>query len=234
MNLIKIIYLSSFVFLLILCSYLFLDERAAIAINRLWMSHRRFSILSTEIPDLLFLFVCLITGGAWVTYFSLVRRGVNNIHVWFMHHVAVIVPVSFIVKSVLKFMVGRIETRFWLRHPYLEEFHWFHGEKHYSGFPSGHMTVFMVLFIALWKYYPRYRLAYVGFLSTLALALTVTAYHFISDSIAGAYVGFIVYYITDRALASHEKQGQESWGPVSADQSDKIARGAWKADCSLL
>ena len=204
MNWIKLLFLSSFVFLLVLCSYFFLDERAAIAINRLWMS-RRFSILSSEIPDLLFLFVCLITGGAWVAYFSLVRRGIRNIHVWFFQHVATMVPISFIVKSVLKFMVGRIETRFWLQYPYLEKFHWFHGDGPYSGFPSGHMTVFMVLFIALWKYYPRYRLAYFGLLSTLALALTVTAYHFISDIIAGAYVGFLVYYVADRALASYEK-----------------------------
>jgi len=108
MNWIKIILLSSFVFLLVLCSYLFLDERTAMAINRLWMSDRRFSILSSDIPDLLFLFVCLVTGGAWVAYFSLVRRGTNSIHVWFFQLAATSLPISFIVKSVLKFIVGRI------------------------------------------------------------------------------------------------------------------------------
>jgi membrane-associated phospholipid phosphatase len=204
MNWIKIIFLSLFVFLLILCSYLFLDERVAIAINRLWMSHPGFFILSSEIPDLLFLFVCLITGGAWVAYFSLVRRGIHNDHVWFFHHVATMVPISFFVKSALKFMVGRIETRFWLQYPYLEKFHWFHGGMYYTGFPSGHMTVFMVLVMASWKYYPRYRRAYIVLLSTLALALTITAYHFISDIIAGAYVGFLVYYFADPALVHYE------------------------------
>ena len=208
MNWTKIIFLSLLVFLLVVCSYFFLDERVAIAINRLWMSHRIFTILSSEIPDLLFLFACLITGVSWVAYISLVRRGIHNSHVWFFHHVATMVPISFIVKSVLQFMVGRIETRYWLRHQHLEDFHWFHGGRHYSGFPSGHMTVFMVLFIALWNYYPRYRLAYFGLLSTLALSLTVTGYHFISDIIAGAYAGFLVYYFTDRALVSYEKRGQ--------------------------
>jgi membrane-associated phospholipid phosphatase len=225
MNWIKIIFLSSFVFLLVLCSYVFLDERAALAINRLWMSHPGLSILSSEIPDLLLFFVCLITGGAWAAYYSLVRRGIHNIHVWFFHHVATIVPISFLVKSVLKFMVGRIETRFWLQYPYHERFHWFHGGRHYSGFPSGHMTVFVVLVIALWKYYPRYRLTYIGLVSTLALALTVTAYHFISDIIAGAYVGFLVYYFTDRALVPYEKRGQGSGGQDSAEQPDRIVRG---------
>jgi membrane-associated phospholipid phosphatase len=225
MNGIKIILLSLFVLLLVLCSYLFLDERVAIAINRLWMSHPGFSILSSEIPDLLFLFVCLITGAAWVAYFSLVRRGIHNVHVWFFHHIAAIVPISFIVKSVLKFMVGRIETRFWLQYPYREKFHWFHGGIAYSGFPSGHMTVFMVLVIALWKYYPRYRRAYIGLLSGLALALILTAYHFISDIIAGAYVGFLAYYFTDRALVSYEKGEQGSGGQDSPERSDRIVRG---------
>lgn len=225
MNWIKIIFLSSFVFFLVLCSYLFLDERAAIAINRLWMSHPRFSILSSEIPDLLFLFVCLITGGAWVAYFSLVRRGIRSVHVWFFHHVATIVPISFIVKSALKFVVGRIETRFWLQHPYLEKFHWFHGGMYYTGFPSGHMTVFMALVIALWKYYPRYRSAYIGLLSVLAIALTVTAYHFISDIIAGAYLGFLVYYFSDRALAPFEKRRQECGGPDIPERSDRTLSG---------
>jgi|SRR5208337_295 len=230
MNWIKLILLSTFVFLLVLCSYLFLDERTAIAINHLWMADHRFSIVSSDIPDFLFPFVCLITGGAWVAYFSLVIRGINNIHVWFFQLAATSLPISFIVKSILKFTVGGIETRFWLRHPHLDQFHRFPAVGHYAGFPSGHMAVVTVLVLALWKYYPRYRPLYLSLLTALALALTATAYHFISDIIAGLYVGFLVYCFTDRVLTSFEKRGQGLGGRPVLISTDSIVIGALNSD----
>ena len=71
------------------------------------------------------------------------------------------------------------------------------------------MAVFTALIIALWRFYPRYRPAYAGFLSVLALALIVTDYHFLSDVIAGAYLGLIVHFCTLRGLSlmQNPKQG---------------------------
>ena len=114
MDWIKLLLLSPLFFLLILAIYYFLDERTAIAINNLWKSDRIFSLLSSNMPDLLFLFVCLITCSAWLAYFFLARRGVRNIHIQFYQLIAITVPISFMAKSLLKIMVGRIETRYWL------------------------------------------------------------------------------------------------------------------------
>jgi len=187
--------------LLVLCSYYYLDTRTALFVNRLWMSHARLAIFSANIPDFLFSIVCLITVIAWTAYYYLTHKGIYDTHTRFFQLIAITIPLTFLLKSSLKHVVGRIDTRFWLLHPGFKEFHWFHGGGYYTSFPSGHMAVFMALVIALWMFYPRYQSAYIGFLSVLALALIITNYHFISDVIAGAYLGFLVNYFTNLGLS---------------------------------
>src|SRR5208283_1635710 len=114
-------------------------------------------------------------------------------HTRFVLLVANSVPLTFILELIVKHVVGRINTRYWLLHPTAREFHWLQGSGNYAGFPSGHMAVFTALVIALWTYYPRYRFAYFIFLSVLALALLATNYHFLSDIIAGAYLGVVIH-----------------------------------------
>lgn len=200
MNMKKISISFLLVVLLVLCSYFYLDARTALFVNRAWMSHARLAVFSSNIPDFLFPIVCLITGIAWTAYFYLTHKGIYDTHTRFFQLVAITIPLTFFLKSTLKHAVGRINTRFWLRHPGFKEFHWFHGGGNYTSFPSGHMAVFMALVIALWRFYPRYHSAYFGFLSALALALIMTDYHFISDVIAGAYLGFLVNYFTHLGL----------------------------------
>ncbi len=186
--------------LLVFCSYFFLDRKLALFVAKIWTSSARLSIFSANIPDVLFPLVCLVTAFAWTAYFYLARKGVHNRHTRFFLLVANTIPLAFFLKSVLKYLFGRINTRFWLRHMNFTEFHWFHGVGHYTGFPSGHMAVFTTLALALWKFYPAHRSVYLGFLGALALALIVTNYHFISDIIAGVYLGFIIHLLIDYAL----------------------------------
>lgn len=200
MNMKKVSVSFLLVVLLVLCSYFYLDVRTALFVNRAWMSHARLAVFSSNIPDFLFPIVCLITGIAWTAYFYLTHKGIYDTHTRFFQLVAITIPLTFFLKSTLKHAVGRINTRFWLRHPGFKEFHWFHGGGNYTSFPSGHMAVFMALVIALWRFYPRYHSVYFGFLSALAMALIMTDYHFISDVIAGAYLGFLVNYFTHLGL----------------------------------
>ncbi len=193
--------------LLLFFSYYFLDARIARFIAKIWTFNSRLSIFSTNIPDFLFPLVCLITAVAWTAYFNLARKGIQNKHTQFFLLVANTIPLTFFLKSALKYLFGRITTRFWLRHPQWTEFHWFHGVGNYTGFPSGHMAVFTALVLALWKFYPAHRSLYLGFLGALALALIVTNYHFISDIIAGAYLGFMIHLLLDYGLAHFVKTG---------------------------
>jgi membrane-associated phospholipid phosphatase len=124
---------------------------------------------------------------------------------------------TFVSAGLLHCRIGRITTRFWLHHPDYRQFHWFNGGSHYDGFPSGHMPVFVALGIAMWKEYPRYRTLSAAILSVLALALILTDYHFVSDVVAGAYLGVLVHGgISDRLLpfpnSRDEKRGMPSTG----------------------
>jgi len=182
--------------LLVICGYYYVDARIALFVNRLWISDARLAVFSANIPDFLLPLVCVITGFAWTAYFHLVRKGVFNTQTRFFQLVAITIPLTFSLKSMLKLLVGRINTRFWLRHPTYSEFHWFHGIGNYTSFPSGHMAVFTTFMVALWKFYPRHRTKYVLINSAVALALVLTNYHFVSDIVAGVYVGFIVHTVT--------------------------------------
>ncbi|HUL00025.1 MAG TPA: phosphatase PAP2 family protein [Nitrospirota bacterium] len=199
---------------LITVSYVYLDKGVALAIKKLWLFNTRLSFFSTDIPDFLPLLVSLITGTAWFVFFYLARKNIYNSHTRFFQLIAITVPLTNVVKTMLKFVFGRINTRFWLQHPGANEFHWLHGSANFSGFPSGHMAVFTVLIIALSIFYPRYQTFYIACLTLLALALIVTNYHFLSDIIAGAYVGLIVHAVTQYFLTF--QRGPKNEGMVKA------------------
>jgi membrane-associated phospholipid phosphatase len=211
----KVIISFPLVVLCIVLSISLLDKNTALLVKKMLMSSNRFSFFSMDIPDFLFVLVCLITVTAWVAFFYFTRKGIYNVHTRFFQLVAITVPVTNLVKATLKYAFGRINTRFWLQHPGAREFHWFHGSAAYSGFPSGHMAVFTVLVIALSIFYPRYKTLYGLFLALLAFALIATNYHFISDIIAGAYVGVIVHSFTQYWLTIRRRSNDDSNGAKS-------------------
>ncbi len=198
MNVKKIISNFLLAVMLVSCSYYFLDKRIALFVQKVLMSN--LNVFSSNIPDLLFFIVCAITGLAWTVYFSLAHKGIFNTQTRFSHLVAVTVPLTFVLKAALKLAVGRLDTRYWVRYPGSKAFHWFHGVGNYASFPSGHMAVFTVFFVAAAQFYPRYRYACYSLLAALALALIATNYHFLSDVIAGAYLGYLVDYVARHGL----------------------------------
>lgn len=174
-----------------LCIWLY-DRLLAIYISKLLFTNSTFSKYASDIPDALLLMVCGITAFACVIYRIRIKKKLFNKHTGFFHLIMYAVPASYVVKSVLKFIFGRINTREWLLHPEMYGFHWFQGGGLNAGFPSGHMAVFTALAASLWRFYPRYRIAYSIYLLTLAIALVATNYHFLSDVVAGTYLGVVV------------------------------------------
>ena len=106
-----------------------------------------------------------------------------------------------IIKSILKFIFGRTWPETWvgnnpsfIRHD-VYGFHFMHGGGAYQSFPSGHMaaacTVLSVVFIR----YPRSRpMCLIGGL-LVGVVLIGLNYHFVSDVIAGAFVGLSIGWI---------------------------------------
>ena len=174
----------------------YLDAWLALGARELLKSSDLLQNSTSDIPDFLFLIVCVGSGLLWINYLILRRRGDNNELSQFSLLAGSALPLAYFLKSIFKYVFGRTNTRFWLENRVSDEFHWFHGGGNYGGFPSGHMAVFSAFFAAIWIFYPRYRAVSSGCLIALALALVATDYHFLSDVIAGAYLGVAVTWLT--------------------------------------
>lgn len=169
-----------------------------------WIAHylraNALYVKTSNIPDLLLITVVMLTSLSWVVYFCLVRRNIHDQRTLLCRVTGTVLPLSFGMKTILKWLFGRTETRAWLSDPSLYGFHWFAGTEGFQGFPSGHMLVFTPLFLALWYFYPRYRLYYGAGWFCLGAALITTDYHFLSDVLAGAYIGAVVYLSVSRMV----------------------------------
>ncbi len=188
------IVLSVIVFLAIILSIQYLDAVIAIRVMHFIRSIRPLHKVTEDIPDILPVIVAVGTLLMWAIYFYRIYKGKNDKETHFLLLEATTLPISYILKTFFKFMFGRTSPRPWLLHHKPLVFEWFH--RHGSGsFPSGHMTVFVALGIAVLIYYPKYRKSVIAFLILLGISLIGTDYHFLSDVIGGAYLGFITTYL---------------------------------------
>jgi membrane-associated phospholipid phosphatase len=75
-------------------------------------------------------------------------------------------------------------------------FNWFHGGHAYASFPSGHTTIVIAAMTIIWIAYPRWRWFAILFSITVIGALLVMYYHFLSDIIAGIFLGWVTAFYT--------------------------------------
>lgn len=156
---------------------------------KVWLTSGSQSIAHVpRLPDLLLPLVVCVTLGAWVMRFLLSGNRLRRC----LTALGIVAPLSYLSKDVAKFVFGRIETRVWIRHPRAMDFHWLQGTGIYDGFPSGHMLVLTAIIAVFWRYYPLSRSLGSILLLALAAALLLLDYHFLSDVIAGAYMGLLL------------------------------------------
>lgn len=65
----------------------------------------------------------------------------------------------------------------------------FHGGQGWASFPSGHTTAAAAPMSVLWLVFPRLRWLWAGFVILVAAGLLGADYHWLSDIIAGAFLG---------------------------------------------
>jgi membrane-associated phospholipid phosphatase len=186
--------------ILVVFSSEFLDARIALGFDRLLRSDPLLAHYTSHIPDLLLPSVLVLSGAMWAMYLRRVRRGSRDEKARFFLLSGTAMPVAFVAKLMLKYLFGRMNTRAWLENPEDLSFHWFHGGGQYSSFPSGHMAVFATLAVACWLFFPKYRVACLAVMIALGFAVVATDYHYLSDVIAGGYLGLVVFVGTDRGL----------------------------------
>jgi membrane-associated phospholipid phosphatase len=95
-----------------------------------------------------------------------------------------------LIEFVLKPVFGRAVPPLYLRYGDYG-FHWFHRSVEFGAFPSGHADQAMSIVAVLWVYYPRWRWVYVGAFLLLAGALIVGEWHYLSDIVAGGFIGTV-------------------------------------------
>lgn len=182
--------------LAVLISVYFLDTRIALGIKELLKTGVLLQKEPVDIPDLLSLLVWSGSGLLLGNSFIHRIKGISNEKSRFSLLAGYAILCAFFLKWILKLVFGRTNTRAWLENRASDGFHWFQGGGMYSGFPSGHMAVFTAFFTAIWLVYPRYRSVCSGLTLLLGIALIATGYHFLSDVIAGAYLGVLATGVT--------------------------------------
>jgi membrane-associated phospholipid phosphatase len=114
------------------------------------------------------------------------------------------VAVSGTVTLLIKMIFGRFRpTMFFLEGLY--GFNFFHPSEDMNSFPSGHAATALSLALALSLLFPRYRLPLFFFGLLVAISRTVTTAHFLSDTVAGAWIGIITVCLLRQELIRRNK-----------------------------
>jgi membrane-associated phospholipid phosphatase len=179
-------------------AYQWLDRAIALLAHHDVAQHEVFGEL-THIPDPLLPVAIVIFVAAGLTVLSGRRLPKLNATTLLCAMSAMIAEVT---KSILKFVFGRTWPETWLRdnpsfiHDRVYGFNFFHGGDAYASFPSGHLTVTAAVVSVLWIAYPRWRALYALCVVAVAVGLIGANYHFLSDIIAGAFVGVSTGWMT--------------------------------------
>lgn len=102
------------------------------------------------------------------------------------------------IKNSLKYIFGRTWPETWIDNnlSYIRDgvygFHFLHGGTAYQSFPSGHMATVCAIVPVLWVRYPRFRTFYAIAVVIVGTLLVGGNYHFLSDVIAGAFIGLSI------------------------------------------
>lgn len=193
------------VLLVFLCDR-YLDAPLAYWVRDHLYVRAEWSDLTSDLPDLLMQVVILATSVSFVVYRLRIARGIHDAVTRLAQLIVWAAPLAYLVKSFLKFVFGRVNTRFWLQEPGMYGFHWFQRRLGCEGFPSGHMVVVVALLAALWRFYPRWRLGCLLVALLLGVALIATDYHFLSDVLAGAFLGVAVETVVFLVLTRVSRQ----------------------------
>lgn len=177
--------------IIVVCVY-FVDLPVALFVKSRLYANAGWSEMTSDLPDLLSIVVLFSMLVSLLVYLVRTRKGLYDDTTAFFKLVLWISPSSYLVKTLLKIAFGRVNTRHWVLEPDMYGFHWFQMLKGCEGFPSGHMLVIGALLAAAWRFYPRTRALCLATATLLGIALVATNYHFVSDVIAGAYLGMLV------------------------------------------
>jgi membrane-associated phospholipid phosphatase len=99
------------------------------------------------------------------------------------------------IKNQLKYVFGRTWPDSWephilsLIHDNVYGFNFFHHGRSFESFPSGHAAVAASVISVLWMMFPRLRSMWAVCIGAADIGLVLLNLHFVSDVVAGTFVG---------------------------------------------
>ena len=174
-------------------SYLWIDRPLALFVHaRLAQQTQTVVAPLASIPDPLVptAAIAFVGLGLWALFGRPLPRSLAAIAV-----ACLSVTMTEALKNQLKFLFGRTWPETWTHnnpsfiHDGVYGFNWLHGGAGYASFPSGHMAATCAAMAVLWIAYPRFKLAYLAAGLLVAAMLLGANFHFLSDVIAGGFVG---------------------------------------------
>ncbi len=114
------------------------------------------------------------------------------------------VAVSGTVTLFIKMIFGRFRPRMFFLDG-LYGFNFFRPSEDLNSFPSGHAATAFSLAFALSLLFPRYRFPLLCFGLLVAISRTVTTAHFLSDTVAGAWIGIVTVCLLRQELIRRNK-----------------------------
>jgi membrane-associated phospholipid phosphatase len=188
----------------------FLGAAVAITVSYLWLDQPIAHLAHAELQRFhLFEKLTLIPGAlvplAVVAFVVLGLRGLTGRQLSRFQTVMLLsgvsLAVAIIIKDQLKFAFGRPWPETWIRNnpsfirDGLYGFQPFHGGAGYASFPSGHATMICTVMTVLWICYPRFRAVYALCVAAVSVGLVGANFHFLSDVIAGGFLGMTVGWL---------------------------------------
>ena len=122
----------------------------------------------------------------------------------------------------LKFLFGRYWPETWIdNNPSLISdgaygFHPFHFGAAYGSFPSGHTTRAFAVLSVFWIAYPNWRRLWAVLCSSVIIGLVGMNYHFVGDTVAGAFLGavtggYTAHFLRVRDNAYNGCNNSDTW-----------------------
>ncbi len=189
----------------------FLGAAVAVAVSYLWLDQPIAHLAHAELQRFhLFQKLTLIPDAlvplAVVAFMVLGLRGLTGRKLSRFQTVMLLsgisLAVAIIIKDQLKFAFGRPWPETWVRNnpSFIRDgiygFQPFHGGPGYASFPSGHTTMICTVMTVLWICYPRFRAVYALCMAAVAVGLVGANFHFLSDVIAGGFLGISVGWLS--------------------------------------
>ncbi len=133
----------------------------------------------------------------------------------------------------LKYVFARTYPKYGspsLIHDGAYSFNFFRPGRDYLSFPSGHAAALCCVLSVLWILYPRFRALYALTAIGFSVVLVATNYHFLSDVIAGGFIGAscgVLTVFTWRRLSPNSALQTSPFESVPvAEQPDLLQQGS--------